>query len=288
MRKVWILFSISLVLLATIFILFLQYRDKDIDEKTYCIKSNYVFLSDGEVALDVKLYTNDENSLLQYANESDAAIHDKSEENYLSVDISNVCNFANTYYRDELFYEYNVTIKAKINEFKVDDCYLTLNYDNKTYLFNIGSVEIRENVYEKNPYKIVNLYGVSGRNDLTLKGIIISIKNDSLKTLKLTKVDIGTNSLVILNDNNNVEVSESSKIDDYEYTTDSSLIVIESGETKTVILPINYKMNNQLTNCYLLLEINGNTYYVSNFNFINTNDLESMKNYLSLGYIYES
>ena len=90
---------------------------------------------------------------------------------------------------------------------------------------------------------------------------------------------------VILNTSNEIEVSDETKIEDYKYTLEDRYILIESNTTKTFILPV-LGGENQLTNCYILLEINGQSYYISNFNFINSNDLEAISKYIFEGIIY--
>ena len=286
MRKLIILITAFVLLLATALILYFTFKSDNIDEKVFCVKTDYMYLSDGEVELDIKLYTNDEDSLIKYANEANVYIHDKMEENLVMVDILDVYNSTNTVYVGEKFYEYTLIISFNITELTIKDCYLTMEFSEKGYKFNLGSVEIKENKYEKNPYKITNLYGLSSNNDLSLKAIVLTIKNDTDEQIKINKASLGLEYDVVVNKSNEVLVSDETKIEDYEYTLENRYILVESNTTKTFIMPI-LNGQNQLTNCYILFEINGEFYYINNFNFINSNDLESSSKYIFEGIIYE-
>lgn len=285
MRKLIVLITVFVALLATALVLYFTFKSDEIEEKVYCVKTDYLYLSDGEVELDIKLYTNDEDTLIKYAKESNVYIHDKMEENLVKVDILDVYNSSNTVYLGEMYYEYTVVISVKMTQLKIKECYLTMEFSGKGYKFNLGSIELKENKYEKNPYKITNLYGLSSYDDLSLKAIVITIKNDTNEEIKIKEASLGMDYNVILNTSNEIEVSDETKIEDYKYTLEDRYILIESNTTKTFILPV-LGGENQLTNCYILLEINGQSYYISNFNFINSNDLEAVSKYIFEGIIY--
>lgn len=286
MKKVITMFTILVILLIISFILIDQYTSNYIEEVTYSVKSEYLYLSNGDVQFNVKVYSNDENSLLKYAKKSEAVIHDRSEENIVTVDVIDSYLSSSTTYQEAL-YEYTLTIKLAITNLKIKDCYLSLKYPNKVYVFNIGNLEISENYYDENILKITNLYGLSSSSDLGLKAIVLTINNNSLINYKITNIYTGNNINFIVNNTNKITINNSSFIDDYSYGLDSTDITLKANENTTFILPINNTLDCYLYNCYLLIEINGKTYYLSNFIYINSNDLFALERYIIKGIIYD-
>ena len=289
MKKLIIMFSVVIVFLTVFLILLSTYKDNTILEEVYAIKSNYSYLSDGNVNLTIKLYTNDKKSLLGYANKANVVLHDRSEENVVSAVASDSYISSVTSYNEKTFYEYSVLIDLEISKLTIEECYFTLTYSNKVYTFNIGRIEIREKKGNYNNLKISNLYGVSSENNVSLAGIIITINNDSDNNWKIDNIHIGGNNSVLLDDENIASISDSTVIEDYEYKDSalSGFISILKGEIKSYILPIKHGYNLYLYNCYLLIEINGEEYYISNFNYINSNDLTRLEKYITSGIIYD-
>lgn len=290
MRRAIIIFSVFVLLLTLAIVLFFNYKENDIIENTYCVKTNYAFLSEDDVQFNIKLYTNKKESLIKYAEEAITTIHNKSEEVVVNVDVVDVYNSSTTTYIDEAYYEYTVKIKINITKIEIDDCYLTMKFANKAYTFNIGSLEIKENLYEDNNLKILDLYGVSSVDDNRLSGIVITINNSNNYNLKITNITIGKHCQILLDSNNNTTIKESNMLEDYyqvELNDSNGYLLIEANAKKTFILPINHKNNNYISNCYLLINCNGNIYYLSNYNYINSNDLESLNSYLFEGIIYD-
>ena len=113
MRKAIIIFSILISLITLAIVLFINYQENDVIENTYTLKTNYAFLSDGSVTFDIKVYTNKNNSLIDYATESSATLHDKNEEVVVSVEVVDIYNSSITTYLEEKYYEY--TLKVKVN-----------------------------------------------------------------------------------------------------------------------------------------------------------------------------
>ena len=100
---------------------------------------------------------------------------------------------------------------------------------------------------------------------------------------------MGSNNKIILNNDNVVDVKESNNIADYDYIDvhDKSGLTVTSNSSKTYILPVKTENNLYLFNSYLLIEINNEIYYISNFNYINSNDILRIEKYLERGIIYE-
>lgn len=289
MRKFIVIFSVFLLFVSILLIVFFVNKDNSIEEKTYSLKTSYAYLSDGEVEAVIKIYSNDKNSILKYADKAQVSLHDKSEENVLSVDVIKSYISNNTIYKEETFYEYSLILKVNISNVKITECYMTLKFSNKAYTFYIGSLEIKENIYKENKFKIVGLYGVSSRDNISLAGIVLTIKNDEDKNIVINNIYIGENYQVLLNQENINSVKDSSVIEDY-YQNDQSItnfITFIKGETTTFILPIKYLKNQYLNNCYMLFEIDNEIYYLSNYNYINSNDLEGLEIYLLKGLIYD-
>jgi hypothetical protein len=64
-------------------------------------------------------------------------------------------------------------------------------------------------------------------------------------------------------------------------------IEIEANSRKTFILPIKYLNDYYLYNCYLIICGDDFTYLLSNYNYINSNDLEGLEDYIFKGMIYD-
>lgn len=289
MKKIIIIFSVVVLTLTACLILIFKFKDTPKEETTYCVKTAYSYLSKGDVKFDVKIYSNYSESLLLHAKEADVYLHDKKEDNVVSVSVEDVIITNTTIYNDIEYYEYTMTLNVSIDKLKIEECYLSLKFSNKVYIFEIGSFEIVKNTYPESTLKITNLYGVRAMDNLSLSGIVITFTNPTEDKLRIKKVDIGTGYEVFLSRFNKTSVSESVVIDDYLENIDNipSPLIFEPGETATYILPIVTDKEVFLANTYMLLEINGTTHYFPNFTYIKTNDLQELKDYVIKGIIYE-
>ena len=92
-----------------------------------------------------------------------------------------------------------------------------------------------------------------------------------------------------MNENNIVSILESNDINDYQHVneTSSNGLTILSNTQKTYILPIQKDKELYLYNTYLLIEINKEKYYISNFNYISSNDVSRLSKYIESGILYE-
>lgn len=290
MKKLIIMASVLILLITSLLILlYINKEETVIDEEVYCIKSNYAYLSSGKTNLNIKLYSNDKNSILGFATEADARLHDRSSENILSVKINESYIKTTAMYKENIFYEYNLLVEIDITSFIIDDCYLTLDFPEKSYVFNIGRVELKERPKDLKQLNVTNLYGLSSVDDISLKGIVITLKNTNNFSWKVDDVNIGDNCQVLLDNSNQIQISEDTTIETYKYKDVhlNGYLLVPHNESKTFILPIQKNSDIYLYNCYLLLEINGNKYYISNFDYINTNDLFTLEKYITSGLIYD-
>ena len=290
MRKLIFVFTICLLLLTLSLILFDKYQDNDKEEVTYSLKSSYAYLSNNnETIFDVRLYTSSKNSLIKYAASSNANIHDKSNDTIVDVEVIDVYQMSNTTYSGKNFYEYSLSLKVKVNELNINDAYLTLNFTNQAYTFYLGCIDIKENIYKGNELKIVDLYGVSSKDNISLAGIVMTISNQSDQSIKITDISIGDDFNVILDTKYITEVKESVFVEDYLNgdIDNDGYIEIEANSRKTFILPIKYLNEYYLYNCYLIIYGDDFTYLLSNYNYINSNDLEGLEKYLFKGMIYD-
>lgn len=290
MRKLIFVFTMCVLLLTLSLILFDKYKNNDKEEVAYSIKSSYAYLSnDSETIFDVRLYTSSKKSLIKYASSSIANIHDKSKDTIINVDVLDVYQISNTTYYDENFYEYSLSLKVLMNDLNIKDAYLTLNFTNKAYTFYLGSIDIKENIYKDNELKIVDLYGVSSKDNISLAGIVMTISNQRNQSMEITDVIIGDDFNVILDTNYATEVKESVYVEDYlnNDINNDGYLEIEANSSKTFILPIEYLNDYYLYNCYLIIYGDDFTYLLSNYNYINSNDLEGLDDYLFKGLIYD-
>ena len=289
MRKLILIFSVILVMFSVVLFLGFRKRNNDKEEVTYSIKTAYSYLSEGPLKFDVKIYSNLEDSLLNNCKEAQIHLHDQKEESVLTVNVNSVHITNNTMYIGEEYFEYTISLSVDIDMIKIPNCYMTITFTNKTYSFEIGSFEIKPNDYAENILKITNLYGVRKYDNLTLAGIVITITNPFNDELRVTSVNIGDGYNVILNKKHFVNISDSLIFEDYieEYETKSDYLMLKPNETKTYLLPIESSNDVFLCNCYMIFDLNGTEYYLSNFTYIKTNDLDALSRYLSKGVIYE-
>ena len=223
-----------------------------------------------------------------YAKEANTTLHDKDERNVLTVSVVDSYISSGTTYMDEAFYEYIIKLKVDVSNVVVDECYLTLNYSNKSYSFNIGSFEVCENDREENILKITDLYGLSSEKELSLKAIVLTITNESNSGVYITDLFIGNGLRAILNEANVVEVSDDLVVEDYNFTlSNQERIKLNANEKKTIIIPINNDKKLYLSNCFITYKIGQKSYYLSNFTYIKSNDLNGLNPYLFKGKIYE-
>lgn len=289
MRKFVIMFSVLILFATLLFILLFNYKDNTSIEKVYTVRSSYSYLSDDKTNLLLKIYSNRKNSLLAYADKANVTMHDRSEDNVISVVVKETNLGPSTFYNDELFYEYNINVELEISSLYIDECYLTLKYDNKAYVMNIGSLDINRKKDNYKLLKVTNLYGVSSGSDPSLYGVVLTINNNSDYNMKINNIKIGQGKIVLLDNENVVEVNDSTAIEDYNYknTNIEGFLSLPKKESETFILPIKNDSDLYLFNCYMLFEINGEEYLISNFNYINSNDLSGLEKYIISGIVYE-
>lgn len=293
MRKIVIILSILLLGLVTAIILVDTFKNNDYEEKVYSIETSYSYLSKGNVNIPIKIYSNKDDSLLQYACEADVTLHDKGKNNIISCSVSSVYINVSTTYKEELYYEYIINIGLDITHVVIEDCYLSLEYDNTCYMFKIGSLEITENIYLELPYNISNLYGLTSDEYFkSLCGIVLTIKNDSNENINIDMIDIGSNYKVLLSNDNKTNIADSFEIKDYinkykkfdEYYEGE--ITLAPNIVETYVLPILYINDYYLSNCYLLFYVGDEVYYYNNFTYINSIELDTMSFYVKNGVIY--
>lgn len=289
MRKLLIVFS-TVVLLLTVTIIYIsKYKKMPTEENTYCVETTYSYLSKESINFDVKLYSNYNDSLLKYSNEANVYLHDKAKDKIISLKVVEVNTTDTTTYNDEKYYEYTLSFLLDIDRLVINECYLTLEFTNKTYNFKIGSFEVVKNIYEENILKITNLYGVRKENDLNTHAIIITLTNPCDYKVIIKKIFISSKNNVVINNDNKVELKESQVLEDYikNLNLNSQYLSLNPGETITILLPIINNNLSFLSNFYLLFETDESTYYFPNFTYITTNDIDSLKKYINKGKIYE-
>ena len=178
MRKVYLISSISILLIISLFIMLNIYSDKVEEEIVYSIKSYYSYMVYEEASLEIKIYSNDEQSLLHYANEAITSLCDKKRDNIIIVEVINVYIGDSTLYKKNIFYEYIVDIQIKTNKLILEECYLNISFPNQEYNLLIGKIEISPRKTDKTFNLFTNLYGTSDEN-ISLRGIVFSVINNS-------------------------------------------------------------------------------------------------------------
>ena len=288
MKKLIALFSGVVLLLVVFLAIFNSLDGKNEVENVYSVKTNHVYLSDGVINVVFKVYTNQETTLLKYTDNANVTLHDRSKDNVLTVDVleSYLSNVAN--YDGENLYEYSLNTQIDMTDFEIEDCYMSIRFTNKSYLFSVGRLEVVKSNCLVNNLSIINLYGLSSVNDISLSGIVVSLKNTREQIVEISNVNVGLSNSVKLY-SGNICVKESSKIEDYikDDIEEVESVRILSGETKTLFITIDNEQNLYLCNSYIFFYIDGVKFYIENFNYINSNDLDSLSKYVKAGIIYE-
>ena len=288
MKKMIILFTIVVILLVSSLILFEKYKDEEETEVVYSLNTNYAYLNNDSINIIFKVYSNLEKSLLRYAKEANVMLHDKNKENVVTVVIEDSFISNTAIYDNRELYEYSLKTLIDITDFNIQECYLSLKFTNKEYVFYIGDLDVRKSNCLINKLSIINLYGLSSENDISMSGIVVSLKNNKDKTIEISGVSVGGCYNVCLYEED-IEVKESTKIEYYisENMDVADSIRIYPGQTKTFIISLGKESDCYLYNNYILLNVDGIMCYIENFNYIDSNDLEALRKYVKVGMIYE-
>ena len=82
MKKIIFVFSIILLLGSIIFLIYLR-KDEEVYEDIFSVRTSYSYINNNGVSFSVKLYSNQEKSLLAYPNEGEVYLHDKDDNNMI-------------------------------------------------------------------------------------------------------------------------------------------------------------------------------------------------------------
>ena len=288
MRKLIVLFSGVILLLSLVLILFNSLKDNEEMEITYSVKTNYAYLSEGEISAVFKVYSNQIDSLLKYADKANTTLHNRNKENVITVSVveSYVSNAA--IYEGKELYEYSLKTLIDITDFEIDDCYMTLKFTHKSYIFYIGKLAVFKSNCLVNKLPIIDLYGLSSEDDISLSGVIVTLKNSKDKSVEIADISVG-NDCDVKFYSEQISTKESTKIEDYikEELVVGDSVRISSNDTKTLLILIDNKSDLYLSNSYIFMSIDGIRYYIENFNYINSNDLDGLSKYIKEGIIYD-
>lgn len=295
MRKMYFVLGLVLLLCSGFLVLLFSLKDDSIEEVAYSIRASHSYLSDGNVDFNIKLYTNNKDSLLAYPKEALITLEDKNKDNVVEVKVNSSRLDQKINYEDNVLYQYTYGLRVDINSLYIKNCFLRVAFSNQTYLFNIGDFEIVENCYDKPIFNITNLYGLtSDTNNKSLSAIVMTIRNQSSKSISIKEIKIGSNYQTNLGLSKDTTIKESNDIADYLANYDknanvvSGQIILEKDEVKTIVIPIKYLKDLYLYNCFLLFNVDGKLYYFNNFYFIESNDLNIMNKYIEMAKIYDT
>ena len=288
MRKLIVLFSGVVLLLSLFLILFNSLKDNEETEITYSIRTNYAYLSDGEISAVFKVYSNQIDSLLKYADKANVTLHNRNKENVVTVSVVESYVSNTTIYKGKELYEYSLKTLIDITDFEIEDCYMTLKFTHKSYIFYIGKLEVIKSNCLVNKLPIIDLYGLSSEDDISLSGVIVTLKNSKDKSVEIADISVG-NDCDVKFYSEQISTKESTKIEDYikEELVVCDSVRISSNDTKTLLILIDNKSDLYLSNSYIFMSIDGIRYYIENFNYINSNDLDGLSKYIKEGIIYD-
>ena len=288
MRKLIILFSSVVILLSLFLVLFNSLKDEEQVEKTYSVRTNYAYLSDGEIHVVFKVYSNKLDSLLKYANQANVTLHNRNKENVITVSVVESYLSDTTVYKGKELYEYSFKTLIDITDFIIEDCYMTAKFSNKSYIFYIGKFEVIKSNCLVNKLPIIDLYGLSSEDDISLSGILVTLKNSRDKSVDVSDIVVG-NDCEIKVYSENVSPKEATKIDAYLDNEMDAVdsVRIGSKESKTILIEIDNKSELYFCNSYIFLTVDGVRFYIENFTYINSNDLDGLHKYIKEGIVYD-
>lgn len=283
MKKILVFFALVITLLVFVLFFYNKYKYKEEKEKIYSVGSYYSFLSKDNAVLDVSIFSNKDDSLLKFAAKANAKII--SDNSLLDVEIKDVNLKSSTVCNDKLLYEYNMSVIIESNDIILYDAYLVLEFDNTKYQVYLGVIEIEDfNLYNPIIYTPKTMYGLSFKEPfLSLGGIYLSFNDfDGY----LSDILIGNTFKVSLNEKYKAVASDSNLITDYisyDYAEANSKNTIYLKKDEGIIIPISYHEDLFISNCYILFLYEEVYYYIPNFVFIDTNDLNELKELLRIG-----
>lgn len=293
MKKIGFVFSIILIALACLFLIYQKEITTD-EESVFSIKTSYSYINQNGINFSVKLYSNKNESLLSHGKEGEVYLHDQNDEKMILCGVKNAYLNNTVLFEENYYYEYIYDLNLNISSLNLEECYLKVKFENKEYDFMIGSFEILEQEINDNIISISNLYGLTNdENNKSLCAIVLTINNLNKEEVKIDSLSIGSNYKISINESNVVECMESNNIYDYlpNYSQKQEVvntgITILKGEKTTLVLPIKYLKDYYLYNTYLLFMIGDIYYYYPNFTYIDSADILVMSEYLIWGFVYD-
>lgn len=285
MKKIFLF--IILISILSLFVVFFynKYEYKNEKERIYSIASYYSYLSTDDTILNFSIFSNKDDSLIRYADKADAKII--SDNSYLDVEIKDVNLKSSTQYNNELLYEYIINVAINSNDIILNDAYLVLEFDNIKYQVYLGVIEIEDfNLYNPVNYTPKIMYGLSFSEPyLSLGGIYLTLSD---KEGYLMDISIGNSFKVSLNEKYKALANDSNQIEDYTtyiYNQEAMIYTTYLKKDEGIIIPIYYHRDLFISNCYVLFLYEDVYYYIPNFIFIDTNDLNELKRVVRTGSI---
>lgn len=279
MRKVFLIVSGILIVLSGVMFFYFSDCFNANEEKTISVLSYYGTIVEEKAPISLNLYSNKKDSELLYTQNATLSIYNENihiEPVFKSIEI-----VGSAIYENGLYYNYELNVLFNTNEIYIKDAFCKISFPNKEYIFSLGTIEIIK-IGDYEPLNLESIWGLSyDKPYLSLAGININL-NDRYKMIEM--VNIGTPFHVYpvngnLNDTNEIK----DIIDDYNYHYQSNGFLSLDG--KNVLLIISYDEELYLANTFMLLRIDNKDYYLYNYNYLKSNDLDARSVLINEGVI---
>lgn len=271
MKKIILILVILFTILLSI-TLFISLRKNVVESiKVYSIPKSYCYKYKENRRMNFEIYINDDDCIISSFKDNTYRI--VNGDSYFHLNNVNVNIEYNTIYENEEYYKY--TINADIfNSCNIylKNCYLEIINSNFTILIKIGSLKIIDNDYKELQFN--DLYGnYSFINDEEyLVGITITLSGNYYK---LYSVSIGEGFGNIDYIEKDIYYDSELKIYDLkhellDYKKNYDGYILDASYD-TYFIPISYLDYYLITNSAIIFNIDHQTYYIDNFQYLITN-----------------
>ena len=259
-------------------------KNNSIEEITYTIKQTYNLDK-----LEVTVYSSKADALIYYAKEAEAYLINRKGTDTCKVKVIESMIMDNILYQEEMLYVFSLIIDLKVSELVFLDAMLELHYESAIIRLTIGDIYCCKKLGE--PLSGVReLYGLAFEKPfLSLGAIYLRYKNTSNEKQTFNSITLlsGHNIYLFNNVIVNTETNSINDIIDYDYHYEKEFegFTVNPNQEVVLLLGITYEKDLALNQTPIIVMINHKEYYIDNFIYLKTNNLEAVESLLYRGYI---
>lgn len=262
-------------------------KNNSIEEITYTIKQTYNLYTDDK--LEVTVYSSKADALIYYAKEAEAYLINRKGTDTCKVKVIESKITDNILYQEEMLYVFSLVIDLKVSELVFLDAMLELHYESEIIRLTIGDIYCCKKLGEPLP-GVRELYGLAFEKPfLSLGAIYLKYKNTSNEKQTFNSISLLSEHDIYLFNNVNIneETNSINDIIDYDYHYQQEFVgfTVNPNQEVVLLLGITYEKELVLNQTPIIFSINEKKYYLDNFIYIKTNNLEALESLLYRGYI---